>query len=81
MKRSRVFLSLTTCILAFAALAASKKYNSNTVCYTTGGSAHTKVFVQKACSVLRIGNARVCTVHGHIAYTTINWAQKMYTSL
>jgi hypothetical protein len=81
MKRSRVFLSLTTCILAVAAFAASKKYNSNTICYTTGGSAHTRVFVQKACSAQKVGNAGTCKFNGHVAFTSVNCGVKMYTSL
>jgi hypothetical protein len=81
MQRSKLFLSLTTGILAIVAFAASKKYNTSTVCYTTGGAAHTKVFVQKACCWPKIGNALTCRVNGHIAFTSVNCGVKLYTCL
>ena len=75
MKRSKVFLSLTTCVLAIAAFAAAKRGTDHNVCYTTGGSAHTKLIdASRTCTVTHLAGRTQCTVNFNgnhrLAFTT-----------
>ena len=84
MKRSKVFLSLTTCVLAVAALAAAKRSVEHSVCYTTGGAAHTQLIqAGRACTVTHLAGRTQCTVNFNgshrLAYTTVFWHKPMYS--
>ena len=82
MKRSKVFLPLTTCVLAVAAYAAAKRSVEHSVCYTTGGAAHTKLIqAGRACTLSCPAGRSQCTVlfngSHRLVFTTINCSRKM----
>jgi hypothetical protein len=70
MKRSKIFLSMSTFVLAIAALAASKVSSYNVVCYTTG-TAHIQHFALKSVN---------CTLDGLKYFTSLVCARRIYTA-
>ena len=84
MKRSKIFLSVTTCLLAIAAFAASKaSRNSVAGFYTSGGSCHS--LSAGACFTKGSGTGAVtCTVSGHKVHTKCSGdvlsGNKLYTA-
>ena len=76
MKRSKVFLTLATGVLAVAAFAASR--TSHTVGYISSGICKTQVAL---CSTTpsTLGNCLVATAHGRLVQglTTVKWQKPL----
>jgi hypothetical protein len=78
MKRSKIFLSVATCVLAIAAFAATKARALHTVCYTTGTS-HINHSASKLCSSTE-GSHLLCTISGVKYYTSLLCTHRAYTA-
>jgi hypothetical protein len=72
MKRSKIFLGVSACLLGIVAFAASKtKWNQTTVAYTTGSSPHTcfQLSGQRAATTAS-GTTRLEDASNHLLYTS-----------
>jgi hypothetical protein len=78
MKRSKIFLSVSTFVLAIAALAASKVSITHTVCYTTGAE-HIIHRANLLCSSTE-GSHNLCSIDDVKYYTFMFCLHRAYTA-
>ena len=81
MKRSRIFLFLTTSVLGIAAFAASKKYGAVSVCTKVGGTHLGAASLSCVTVSHKSASALKChTTGGHTAYTNTVCNKTYYTA-
>ena len=72
MKRSKIFLGVTTFFLAAVAFTSAKHKYLRAVCYTTAVG-HTQIKVQdQPCSINNPGSLPQCVIQGRLCWTTEN---------
>jgi hypothetical protein len=78
MKRSKIFLSVSTCVLAIAAFTATKVRGFHGVCYTTGTD-HVQHHASQMCSSTESFHL-TCTLSGVKYFTSFLCSHRAYTA-